>query len=302
MAIQYPIFHTWKKLTNLQYLTIENNLISDISHVENLKYLKFLHCPNNLISDISHVENLKYLTTLNISFNRISDLSPVTELTNLSWLMLRDNNISDLSPLVANIGLGDGDKVDVRGNPLSYASIHTHIPILQERGVQVDFDDGTPTIPLKITEIMVASNGGQLPQWIELHNRSHTHSVNLKGWTLEIQNYRSENFNGHQNLTITFKEKSIRPNKTLLIVSKQGRASKNIGDEQIYNLNILHPNLQDIVLSEEGFYIKLTDAAGELIDEVGNLDGKKNTNDKPAWAFANRRDERGRAFLNDTQA
>lgn len=136
---------------------------------------------------------------------------------------------------------------------------------------------------ITISEIMVASNKGRLPQWIELHNRSHTLPVNLKGWTLEIQNYRSENFNGDQNITITLKEKSIKPQETLLIVSKQGRASKQFRDEQIYNLNTLHPNLQDTVLSEEGFYMKLSNTAGKLIDEVGNLDGKKNTNDKLAW-------------------
>ncbi len=138
---------------------------------------------------------------------------------------------------------------------------------------------------ITISEIMAASNGGEQPQWIELYNRSHTHALNLKGWTLEIQNYRSVNFNGHQNATITFKEKSIKPNKTLLIVSKQGRASKNIGDEQIYNLNTRHPNLQDILLNEEGFYLKLRNAAGELVDEVGNLDGRRDTNDKPAWSL-----------------
>ena len=141
------------------------------------------------------------------------------------------------------------------------------------------------TRQITISEIMAASNGGEQPQWIELYNRSHTHTINLKGWTLEIQNYRSVNFNGHQNATITFKEKSIKPNKTLLIVSKQGRASKNIGDEQTYNLNTRHPNPQDILLNEEGFYMKLRNAAGELIDEVGNLDGKRDTNDKPAWSL-----------------
>ena len=45
---------------------------------------------------------------------------------------------------------------------------------------------------ITISEIMVASNEDRLPQWIELHNPSNTHAVNLKGWRLEIQNYRSE--------------------------------------------------------------------------------------------------------------
>ena len=138
---------------------------------------------------------------------------------------------------------------------------------------------------ISISEIMVASNEGELPQWIELCNRSHTHALNVKGWTLEIQNYRSVNFNGHQNATITFKERSIKPQGTLLIVSKQGRSSDNLLTEQIYNLNTLHPNLHTIVLSEEGFYMKLNNVTDELIDEVGNLNGRRDTNDKPAWSL-----------------
>ena len=136
---------------------------------------------------------------------------------------------------------------------------------------------------LKISEIMVASNGGQLPQWIELHNPSSTHPVNLEGWRLEIQNRRSTNFSGRINTALTFKEKVIEPQETLLIISKRGRVSNHFRNEQIYDLDTLHPNLQDMVLSEKGFYLKLSNAADELIDEVGNLDGKKNTDDKPAW-------------------
>ena len=136
---------------------------------------------------------------------------------------------------------------------------------------------------ITISEIMAASNEGQLPQWIELYNRSHTHALNLKGWTLEIQNYRSVNFNGRLNATITFKERSIKTQGTLLIVSKQGRASKNIGNEQVYNLSTLHPIFHNTVLNENGFYMKLSNAEGKLIDEVGNLDGRRYTNDKPSW-------------------
>ena len=134
-----------------------------------------------------------------------------------------------------------------------------------------------------ISEIMVQSNDGSLPQWIELHNHSDTHEVNLNDWKLEIQNRPSANFDGRRNVTLTFKEKSIEPQETLLIVSKQGRSSNNFQNEQIYNLSNLHSNLQDLVLNEAGFYLKLRNAAGELIDEVGNLDGKRNTNDTPAW-------------------
>ena len=46
--------------------------------------------------------------------------------------------------MVENTGLGSGDEVYILGNPLSYSSIYTHIPVLQERGVEVFFDNRTP--------------------------------------------------------------------------------------------------------------------------------------------------------------
>ena len=136
---------------------------------------------------------------------------------------------------------------------------------------------------ITISEIMVASNGGRLPQWIELSNLSDTHTQNLKNWKLEIQNRQSADFNGHLNVTLNLKDRKIKPQKTLLIVSKQGRSSDNFPKAQVYNLNELPPDLGDIVLNEKGFYLKLSNKAGKLVDEVGNLDGKRDTDDKPTW-------------------
>ena len=65
---------------------------------------------------------------------------------NLTGLYLYNNSISDLSPLVANTGLGSGDEVDVRNNPLSATSLNTYIPALQGRGVNVQFGASKPTI------------------------------------------------------------------------------------------------------------------------------------------------------------
>ena len=57
----------------------------------------------------------------------------------------------DLSPLVSNTGLGSGDALNVGDNPLNYASINTHIPTLQNRGITVGFDDRTRTRLMKIS-------------------------------------------------------------------------------------------------------------------------------------------------------
>ena len=130
--------------TNLATLDLDENNITDISPVVGLTNLTWLLLGGNNISDISVLAGLTNLTGLSLYNNNISDISAVTELANLTKLWLAGNNISDISPLVANTGLGSGDEVDVRGNPLSYLSIHTHIPALQSRGVTVEFDaDGT---------------------------------------------------------------------------------------------------------------------------------------------------------------
>ena len=138
---------------------------------------------------------------------------------------------------------------------------------------------------ISITEIMVASNDGILPQWIEFQNRSETQEVNLEGWTLEIQNRPSADFDGRRNVTFTFKEGSIKPQGTLLVISKRRRSSNHLRNKQIYNLRGFHRDLHDhdMVLSEEGFSLKLRNKVGKLIDKVGNLDGKRNTDDAPAW-------------------
>ena len=141
-----------------------------------------------------------------------------------------------------------------------------------------------PTYQIIMSELMVASNGGSLPQWIELYNPSNTDEVNLKDWKLEIQNQQSADFNGRLNVTFNFKDRKIKPQDTLLVVSKQGRYSGNFPKDQVYNLSTLHPNLQSLVLSEKGFHIKLT-KSGELIDAVGNLNVSRSANGKVRWSL-----------------
>ena len=138
-------------LTKLTRLGLSNNSISDISSLSNLTNLRRLDLYVNMISDISPVAGLTGLTSLNLAENSISDISALVNLTNLTYLELPFNSISDISPLVANAGLGSGDEIDVRGNPLSYLSLHTHIPALQSRGVTVEFDNQAHPALLKIS-------------------------------------------------------------------------------------------------------------------------------------------------------
>ena len=138
-------------LTNLTELNLSGNSISSIVSVAGLTQMTWLHLQSNRISDISALAGLTNLTALRLDRNSISDISALSSLTHLTELRLDRNSITDLSPLVANTGLGSGDEVDVRENPLSYLSIHTHIPALQSRGVTVEFDNQAHPALLKIS-------------------------------------------------------------------------------------------------------------------------------------------------------
>ena len=137
--------------TQLQDLTLSGNQINDISPLAGMTNLTELDLWENQIMDISVLTELTNLRGLHLWGNQVMDISVLAGLTNLTDLELPFNSISDLSPLVANTGLGSGDKVYVQGNPLSYLSIHTHIPTLQSRGVTVEFDNRTPRPPLKVS-------------------------------------------------------------------------------------------------------------------------------------------------------
>ena len=140
-----------KFATNLRTLRLHNNHIIDISALSSLDDLEGLYLDDSNIVDISALSDLIHLRGLGLGGNRISDISALSSLTQLKKLRLDRNNITDLSPLVVNTGLGSGDEIDVRGNPLSYLSIHTHIPALQSRGVTVESDNQAHPALLKIS-------------------------------------------------------------------------------------------------------------------------------------------------------
>ena len=117
-----------------------------MSVLTNLTNLTYLHLSDNAISDVSAISGLTSLEYLNLHINLISDISTLSNLTNLTDLYLSRNNVSDLSPLVANMGLGEGDEIDLKNNPLSATSINTHILALQGRGVDVRFGASKPGV------------------------------------------------------------------------------------------------------------------------------------------------------------
>ena len=134
------------ELKRLTWLELSGNNITDISPLAELKYLTGLKLRQSNVSDISALADLKQLTYLELTGNNIPDVSALADLKQLTHLELTDNNISDVSPL-ARLNLtgrrGNSTGLYLRQNPLSDASINTHIPAMQARGIEVEFDSLT---------------------------------------------------------------------------------------------------------------------------------------------------------------
>jgi hypothetical protein len=123
----------------LVYLDVSARNIGDLTGLEYLINVTWLTLQDNQVSDISVLASLTGLEELELGSNQIRDISPLTDLPNLTWLDLSHNQISDISALVDNPGLGEGDEVDLRNNPLGSDSINIYLPELQARGVTIDY-------------------------------------------------------------------------------------------------------------------------------------------------------------------
>ena len=141
-------------LTHLEWLYLDKNSIVDVSPLSTLTQLETLWLWGNSITDVAPLAGLTQLTHLRLHNNNISDIAPLAGLTQLETLWLGANSIVDVAPLAGlNLTGTEWDKtgLDVRGNPLSYVSINTHIPVMQAKDIEVKFSNRTPTTLVKIS-------------------------------------------------------------------------------------------------------------------------------------------------------
>ncbi|MDU1833151.1 MAG: albumin-binding GA domain-containing protein, partial [Finegoldia magna] len=74
--------------TNLEKLKVNENEISDLTPLKDLKNLKYLELQRNRIVDLSPLSNLKKLEFLKLYNNIIENVEPLKDLTNLTGLDL----------------------------------------------------------------------------------------------------------------------------------------------------------------------------------------------------------------------
>ena len=140
---------------------------------------------------------------------------------------------------------------------------------------------------LMISEIMVASDNGRLPQWIELSNVSGA-AVSLTGWSLEIENDSDDDnvVGAGDTIEIDLGDVEIGADQVALVVSKESARNSGVGDgdgdlraDRIIDVqsDVSPTNARYSLISEMGFMLSLipprTGAVRTPGDVVGNLDG-----------------------------
>jgi len=128
---------------NLLDLNLSHNEIVNVSLLATLTKLECLDLSDNHIRGGAGIEGIaacENLGTLDLSGNELVDISLLAGLEFLTELNLSRNEIADASPLLANPGLGSGDRVDLRLNPLDMgdsSETRAVIEALEDRGVTV---------------------------------------------------------------------------------------------------------------------------------------------------------------------
>ena len=138
---------------------------------------------------------------------------------------------------------------------------------------------------IMISEIMVASDDGRFPQWIEISNVSAA-TVSLSGWSLEIENDSADPDVVGESIEIDLGDVEIGADQVALVVSKESTRNSGVGvgdgdlraDRIIDVQSDVSPDTARYsLISEMGFMISLmpprTGAVRKPGDVVGNLDG-----------------------------
>ena len=168
----------------------------------------------------------------------------------------------------------------------------------------------TPVAPvagatdIMITEIMVDTGDGRLPQWIELTNVSEK-EVSLEGWALLISNAAADADVEGSSLEIDLSDYTLgvraTPNargnngQSLLLVGGNARTSGNLaGNDRVVNItSTLGAQGRYTFLSPMGFMIKLLPPQATGVVKYGDTVGNLGAN--PAWDLPT--SEKGRSSL-----
>ncbi len=125
------------ELVGLTTLMASYNEITNIAPLSGLSELRTVDVGNNQIVNLAPLEPMWQLTSLRLNNNLITDITPLAGLLNPYTLELQYNSITDISPLLDIPGWGEGDRIDLSGNPLDDAEQQSFMDSLRQTGATV---------------------------------------------------------------------------------------------------------------------------------------------------------------------
>ena len=175
----------------------------------------------------------------------------------------------------------------------SPGAANAYVELAADTDTDTDTEDPAAAVAevgdIVISEIMVASDNGRLPQWIEIANVSAT-AVSLTGWSLEIDNDSTDADVVGASVDIDLGDVEIGADQVALVVSKESPRNSGVsvrapGDANEGDLDanriidvqsqVSPDNARYRLISEMGFMLSLvspqTGAVRMAGDVVGNL-------------------------------
>ncbi len=127
--IPSDLLSRFSEFSQLEYLNLDNNGITDIEFLRNMKGLIGLSLSDNIISDLSPLEEHLSLAELDVSNNAISNISVLQKLYLIKDLNLSGNTLKDLNNLALNTKI---EKLDVSNCGLKSLSGVKRLEALKE--------------------------------------------------------------------------------------------------------------------------------------------------------------------------
>ncbi|MBC1937900.1 leucine-rich repeat protein [Listeria grandensis] len=123
-------------LADLEEISLEGEMIEDITGLDKLSKLKHLNLVGNLITDLTPLTQMPKLTYLDLTHNLIKDASPLAGMTQLEYLDLSQNQVAQLEPFVSLTNLQEL----YIGGPISDFRLLDDLPLIHNPEAKWRFD------------------------------------------------------------------------------------------------------------------------------------------------------------------
>jgi len=118
-----------ERLTDLEYLILKRNEITNINGLNHLKNLQILDLSHNKLKTIDNLDSIQNLKELNLSHNQIKEIKNVNNLQSIQKLTLDHNRITEISEIS---GLRNLEDLNLNNNKITVIKGLTDLPKLEK--------------------------------------------------------------------------------------------------------------------------------------------------------------------------